>query len=67
MVENAAYLKSGDLFGGLLDCDVPRVYTADSIVNTNATTRQLGDTRQYEKRRAMLAVFFCGWLIRVLQ
>ena len=33
-VENAAYLKSGELFDGLLDCDVSRGYVGDTIVNT---------------------------------
>lgn len=33
-VENAAYAKSGELTDGLVDCDVPRGYVGDTIVNT---------------------------------
>jgi hypothetical protein len=36
-VENAAYRKSGALMEGLVDCDVPRAYDADSVVNTFPT------------------------------
>lgn len=34
IVENAAYLKQGELFEGLLECDVARAYLGDTIVNT---------------------------------
>ena len=36
-VENASYVKSAELFDGLLDCDVARAYTGDNIVNTFPT------------------------------
>jgi hypothetical protein len=32
--DNQAYLKRGDLFNGLLDCNVARSYTGSTIVNT---------------------------------
>jgi hypothetical protein len=37
IVENAAYLKSGELMDGLLECDTPRAYAGDTVVNTIAT------------------------------
>jgi hypothetical protein len=33
-VENTAYTKQGELMDGLLDCDVPRAYSGDTVVNT---------------------------------
>ena len=36
-VENASYLKSAELYEGLLDCDTARAYLADSVVNTFPT------------------------------
>jgi hypothetical protein len=32
--DQQAYLKRGELFNGLLDCDVARSYTGSTIVNT---------------------------------
>ena len=31
------YLKRNELFGGLLDCNVARAYTGDTLVNTLTT------------------------------
>ena len=33
-VDNAAYRKQGELLGGLLSCDVPRMYGAELVVST---------------------------------
>lgn len=37
VVDNAAYQTSARLFDGLVDCDVPRTYTGDTVVNTFPT------------------------------
>lgn len=36
IVENAAYLKQGELLDGLVNCDVARAYAGDTVVNTIA-------------------------------
>ena len=34
VVENAAYLKQGELMDGLVSCDVARAYAGDTIIDT---------------------------------